>query len=104
MATNGTAIDGTAQAPEISIDLLHGLNEDDPPTATVSIPSESGQTVRATVEPTERGRWRCDFHVDRCSTAVSRTPGEDQVDIGELADWVTPVLRVIEALVTEAGC
>lgn len=103
MATNGTA-DGPAQASQISIDLLDGVEGDDRRTATVSIPTDSGQTIRATVEPTERGRWRCDFRVDRCSAAVSRTLEGDQVDLGELADWLPPLLQVVESLLTEAGC
>lgn len=103
MATNETT-GGTAEVSEISIDLLDRVGSDDPSTATVSIPTDPGQTVRATVEPTERGRWRCDFHVDRCSATVSRTLEEDSLDVGEVADWVTPVLHIIEALLTEAGC
>jgi len=102
MATNGTT-DGTAQPPEISIDLLEHVEGEQSPTATVSIPTDLEQTVRATVEPTDRGRWRCDFRVGRCPAAVSRTLKEG-VDVGELTEWVTPVLHLIEALLTEVSC
>lgn len=73
--------------------------------ASVSIPHERAQTVRATVKSTDGGRWRCDFHVDPSSAGASRTLEEEQaVHIGEIVDWVTPVLNIIEAIVTEAGC
>lgn len=105
MATNGTSGDGSAQVSEISIDLLDTVDQTAPSEASVSIPHERAQTVRATVKSTDGGRWRCDFHVAPSSTGASGTLEEEQVvHIGEIVDWVTPVLNIIEALVTEAGC
>lgn len=105
MATNGTAADDNAQVAEISIDLLEGVDQTDPTKASVSIPHETAQTVQATVEPAEGGRWRCDFHVDPASAAVSQAIEEESVvHVGEIPEWVAPVLSIIETLVTEAGC
>ncbi|MEF8827819.1 MAG: hypothetical protein V5A38_07040 [Halolamina sp.] len=117
MVTNGTATDGNARVSEISIDLFTervdqadpsegngSRRQRQPSAASVSIPHERAQTVTATVKNTDGGRWRCDFHVDPSSAASSRTLEEEQVvNIAEIVDWVTPVLNIIEALVTEAG-
>lgn len=105
MEPNGTTDDDSAQVSNISIDLLDSVDRADGTKATVSIPHGTAQTVQATVEPAEGGRWRCDFHVDPNSAAVSQALEEEPViHVGEIPEWVAPVLSIIETLVTEAGC
>jgi hypothetical protein len=90
-----------SQPSEATCSRRHGR----PAEASVSIPHERAQTVRATVTNTDGGRWRCDVQVDPSSAAATRPLEEEQaVPVGELVDWVTPVLNIIEALVTEASC
>lgn len=117
METNESATDGSTQVSEIEIDLLGSFDQPEPTEgkassrdgqpseARVSIPHGQRQAVRATVKSTDGGRWRCDFHVDPSSVAVSQPMESEQMDqISELSEWVVPVLNIIEALVTEAGC
>lgn len=103
MATNGATSGGSTGSSDISIDLSTP-EQADPSTASVSIPAETGQTVRATVEASEAGRWHCDFRVDPRPDAVSAPAEEGPLtELAELAELAAAVVDFVET-VTEVGC